>query len=511
MPAAVIFCRVSTVKQAARNEANLPAQEKRCQDWCKAKNLPVLRTFVAEGESAFETTRPVFEECLDFVQQNKGRVTHFVVQDVSRFSRNMETQVVALARLKKLAVEFISVDEPSIDNSPVGIMLATVLGSVSEFYSRSLSSRVTYRFQVHREQGRWLHKAPLGYRNVQKGSSKTLAFDESAPLLKQAFEMIASDEYSSEQVRTLISAAGLRNKKGQKLTKQTFSFTVKNPVYGGLLVHKGKTYKASFPALVSEELWQQAQDCLRGKNKSMPKKPTNESFPLHGLVKCGYCNAKLTSGNVRGRNKTYPKYWCVNEACAHRVSVSVEKLEADWLEFLERMEPAFDALVNVLPVLAKAKASERIAETEHKQRTFATQLADKKAMNVKLITAKLNGEIGQDDFDTMKAVLMKDIEQIESAQRALMSQAETFLHLTADTTRQSIPAKALWISAPLSQKQTVQSLLFPNGICYRTDIGFFEPVTNELELMVFQGLLELSQHGEAYKEQEVVNGGPGWT
>lgn len=248
----------------------------------------------------------------------------------------------------------------------------------------------------------------------------------------------------------------------------------------------------------------------------MPKKPTNESFPLRGLVKCGYCKAKLTSGNPRGRTKTYPKYWCGNEACMHRVSVRVETLETDWLEFLERMQPAFDALVNVLPVLAKAKAGERIAETEHKQRTFATQLADKKAMNLKamnlkVITAKVNGEIGQDDFDTMKAVLMKDIEEIESAQRALMSQAETFLHLTADTTRQSIPAKALWISAPLSQKQTVQSVLFPNGICYPTDIGFFEPVTNELESMVFQGLLELSLHGEAYKEQEVVNGGPGWT
>jgi hypothetical protein len=106
---------------------------------------------------------------------------------------------------------------------------------------------------------------------------------------------------------------------------------------------------------VSEELWQKAQDCLRGKNKTMPKKLTNESFPLRGLVKCGHC-AKLTSGNVRGRSKIYPKYWCANEACTHRVSVSVEKLEADWLEFLERMQPAFDALVNVLPMLAKAKS-----------------------------------------------------------------------------------------------------------------------------------------------------------
>ena len=67
--------------------------------------------------------------------------------------------------------------------------------------------------------------------------------------------------------------------------------------------------------------------------------------------------------------------------------------------------------------------------------------------------------------------------------------------------------KRCGLAAPLGQKQTVQGVLFPNGICYRTDIGFFEPVTNELESMVFQGLLDLSLHGDAYKEQEIVNGG----
>ena len=53
---AAIFCRVSTTKQAARNEANLPIQQKRCEDWCKSQNLPVMRVFVAEGESAWDAT-----------------------------------------------------------------------------------------------------------------------------------------------------------------------------------------------------------------------------------------------------------------------------------------------------------------------------------------------------------------------------------------------------------------------------------------------------------------------
>jgi site-specific DNA recombinase len=258
----------------------------------------VLRVFVAEGESAWDTTRPVFEQTLHFAQENKGKISHFVVQDVSCFSRNMETQAITMARRKKLGVTLVSCDEPSIDRSPVGMLMATILGGMAEFCSHSLSSRVKYRFQHHREQGRWLHKAPLAYANVNQSGLKSLSLDDAAPLLRQAYEMIASGQRSSEEVRKLVTAAGLRTKMGRKLAKQTFSFSIKDPVYCGLLVHNGQSYKVSFPALVSEELWRQAQDCLRRKNKAMPKKPTNEDFPLRGLVKCGFCNANLASART---------------------------------------------------------------------------------------------------------------------------------------------------------------------------------------------------------------------
>ena len=153
-------------------------------------------------------------------------------------------------------------------------------------------------------------------------------------------------------------------------------------------------------------------------------------------------------------------------------------------------------------------AGNRIEEREQRQRTLSTQLADKQALNVKLIAAKLNGDLSQADFETMKAVLARDIQEIESAQRSLNAEAEALLHLTEDTSRKAIPARALWIAAPLSEKQTVQTVLFPEGICYCKDLGFFAPVTNELEAVVFQCLLELADHGEAYEMEEVLNGGP---
>jgi len=120
-------------------------------------------------------------------------------------------------------------------------------------------------------------------------------------------------------------------------------------------------------------------------------------------------------------------------------------------------------------------------------------------MHVKLIEAKLRGELNQQDFEAMRDVLFKDITEIESAHRAMIQEAEAALLLTCDTTRTSIPAKALWASAHLTEKLTVQNALFPEGILYRTDIGFFEPPDDRLSALVFRLLIELSEHGEAYE------------
>ena len=69
------------------------------------------------------------------------------------------------------------------------------------------------------------------------------------------------------------------------------------------------------------------------------------------------------------------------------------------------------------------------------------------------------------------------------------------------------PARSLWASAYLSEKLTVQNALFPEGICYRTDIGFFEPPTEYLQALVFKMLL--SSVGEMCGE-EIKNGRGEW-
>ena len=45
-------------------------------------------------------------------EEQRQKITHFIVQDTTRFARNDVVKAVACAELKKLNVTLISVDEP---------------------------------------------------------------------------------------------------------------------------------------------------------------------------------------------------------------------------------------------------------------------------------------------------------------------------------------------------------------------------------------------------------------
>jgi DNA invertase Pin-like site-specific DNA recombinase len=66
-----------------------------------------------------------------------------------------------------MGIELISVDEPHIDRTAAGKLSANLLGSVNQFYSDNLSERVCYRMAEAVKAGRFVWRAPLGYRNVQ--------------------------------------------------------------------------------------------------------------------------------------------------------------------------------------------------------------------------------------------------------------------------------------------------------------------------------------------------------
>ncbi len=154
----LIYIRVSDEEQQKRNVANLPTQEKKCRDQCNRAGIPVLKVFREEESARTADDRPEFQKLLDYCRENKDKISHVVVADLSRFARNMEDQVTAMTRLARMGITLQSVDEPHIDKTAAGRLTANLLGAVNQFYSDSLSERVRYRMQEAVKAGRFVNR-----------------------------------------------------------------------------------------------------------------------------------------------------------------------------------------------------------------------------------------------------------------------------------------------------------------------------------------------------------------
>jgi site-specific DNA recombinase len=111
----------------------------------------------------------------------------------------------------------LSVDEPNLDDSAAARLLKNVLGSMSQFFSYSLSEKTKFRMAAGVKAGRWLWVAPLGYKN--NTSAKVVIDSDRSPLVTKVFELLAEGSSISDVVRQ-VTALGLTTRKGRRVTKQ---------------------------------------------------------------------------------------------------------------------------------------------------------------------------------------------------------------------------------------------------------------------------------------------------
>ena len=83
----------------------------------------------------------------------------------------------------------------------------TFIGRLNQFHSDSLSEKTRYRMKAAVNAGRFPWPAPIGYRNEQK---RVCVDPERAPLVREAFELIASGRFTTgDAVLKLLAAEAL--------------------------------------------------------------------------------------------------------------------------------------------------------------------------------------------------------------------------------------------------------------------------------------------------------------
>jgi site-specific DNA recombinase len=230
---AVCYARVSTLEQAEKNNS-LPVQEEKLKSYCDSKGLPQLQTFIDKQSGRNTAKRPEFLKMLEFCRNNHKKISHLIVADLSRLARNVGDQSITIAELAQLGIETVSIDEPMDGASAAGKLLRNILGSMSQFFSDSLSEKTKERMKSAVKAGRFIWVAPVGYMNEKKKSSGSVmkVDPERAPLVRKGFELMASGGYSADDVLRTLTALGLTTRKNKPVPRQTWHAILRNPRLG---------------------------------------------------------------------------------------------------------------------------------------------------------------------------------------------------------------------------------------------------------------------------------------
>src|SRR3989337_3136596 len=165
-------------------------------------------------------------------------------------------------------------------------MLAIYLASLKvEDDRRSLN--VFNGMRKAKKEGRCMGIAPLGYRNTRDENNKPIvAPDKNAPFVVQAFEEMATGNFTQEEVRQRL------NNRGVSCSRNNFNKIIKDPFYIGRLFisafkdESGYFTKAMHKPLLKDCLFYKVQDIIHSqKYGSSTRQTCRGEVPLRGLLK----------------------------------------------------------------------------------------------------------------------------------------------------------------------------------------------------------------------------------
>jgi site-specific DNA recombinase len=270
---AVIYLRVSTKEQVAKDETDegysIPAQREACLRCIGERGWNVADEFVDAGESARTADRPMLKAMLRRIAE--GDVGVVVVHRIDRLARSMEDHVAIRAALRRSGVQLVSVTE-NIEETASGRLVEGIHALMAEFYSANLSSEIRKGMDQKAKMGGWPTRAPIGYLNVRekvagKDIAKVILDPERALLVREAFRLYATGEYSLPELQSAMHAKGLTSpyaaKSGAPVSVSKLAEMLANPFYVGVVAWNGVRYPGQHKALISESLFSRVQDVLR--------------------------------------------------------------------------------------------------------------------------------------------------------------------------------------------------------------------------------------------------------
>ncbi len=410
-----------------------------------------IQGYVDEGLSGISTKkRKHFNEMI--ADAKEGAFDLIITKEISRFARNTLDSLQYTRELLGWGVGvFFQNDNINTLDEDAELRL-TIMSSIAQDELRKLSSRVKFGHQQAIKSSVVLGNSRIfGY----KKEDKRLVIDESqAPMVRDLFRLYATGEYSMKQLETLFYEQGYRNYNGNKIAHTTMSGIISNPKYKGYYVgNKVRivdmfTKKQKFlppeewvmfkdetgeivPAIVSEELWDKANDVLTRRSEDVKNRQgiCNHANLLTGKLYCAHCGAAYYRRESKSKDGTVNSKW----VCSGKINNGADSCPSFPI-YEDEIKPILfevfsETRVDVEALLASYEEmfwsmeadDETAGQMEEQKRIIA--LADQKKN--KLLELVTTGAITTANFKSMTASCDREAEDAQKTLTELEEQLFT--------------------------------------------------------------------------------------
>ena len=234
--------------------------------------------------------RPGLVRLLDDIRAK--RVDVIVVYNVDRLTRSLADFAKIVEVLDAQGVSFVAVTQQFNTTTSMGRLTLNVLLSFAQFEREIAGERIRDKIKASRQKGMWMGgSVPLGYEVKNRALVVSETEAKKVRLIFRRYVQLGSvhtlaDELDRKSIRShrRVTQDG-RTIGGQPITRGNLYQILQNPIYLGLVVHKGTTYQGLHQPIIERAAWDRVQKQL-AENRVDHRKQMRARVPslLTGLV-----------------------------------------------------------------------------------------------------------------------------------------------------------------------------------------------------------------------------------
>ena len=417
--------------------------------------------YIDEGLSGISTKkRENFNRMVEEASEDKFDLV--ITKEISRFARNTLDSIQYTRQLLNHGVGvFFQNDNINTLDEDSELRLS-IMSSIAQDELRKLSSRVKFGHQQAIKD-----KVVLGNSRIfgyTKDDGRLIIDEKQAQMVRELFELYATGEYSMKQIETIFWQRGYRNHNGNKIAHTTMSNMIANPKYKGYYVgnkvrvidmfsKKQKFLPAEewvmfkdetgqiVPAIVSEELWDRANEVLKKRSDDVKSRQgiCNHANLLTGKLYCTCCGTAYYRRESKDKQGNKNSKWVCSSKIKNGADscesfpIYEEEIKPLLFDVFRETEVSVQALIDEYTERYRSlDADNQIPKliAEQKQRK---ELAQKKKS--KLLEYNVMGQLSDEDFLALNKQCSEDIadaeNQIHELEYQLFSKEEFRQHMEA--------------------------------------------------------------------------------